>query len=632
MHLPRHIPVSVRLLFADYLLGLAAFTLLRAGFLLFNHAADDASATENFMALGRGIQFDSVVCGMILLLPFVFLLAGTISKQEIKFRKAAFITTNIFFTLAFFAAFADMPLFLQFGKRLSVAALHWSNSTGFVLKIIFGNAVHLLLIVLFIAFCFLFYRVRKKFSIRIISSFIKTSAAKNFVWMILPGALLLLAVRGRISLKSPIRWGTAYFCTNDFANQTVLNPFYTFLTSVYESSSRDPKEYIVMEDSLAVKIFRENAGKNLSEKISGDENAPKRNVVLVIMESMAGWKTGLYPNGLKWTRALDTLAKKGIFFPDFYSDGIHTFNGLYATLTGMQSLPGIHPLNEMNISSDPVTLAELLKQKNYTTIFFTTHDPEFDNMNGFMRKNGFDEVMGESDYSYSPGMNPMGVPDHILFREAREKMDEISKNGKPFFATLLTGSDHEPFKIPQDIAFIPNGKNAKENAASYADWSIGQFVEACKKEAWYANTIFVFVADHGGIPAGKNNDMYLAFHHIPCIIFGPGISPQINSSIGTQADILPTVMGLLKMNYENKSAGIDLLRQKRNRVFFTYDSEICTLDSNSFYVDRPVDPHLFLRNEKEADCPRSEDAMKIKQHKEFTAATLQLLEERFYGK
>lgn len=628
---------SLRLLVTDYFLGLAAFTILRILFLIFNHDAA-ALVSANWLALSilRGIQFDSVCCGIILVLPWLLTFCGLLyEKQAKKFHVAAFVSTNIFFMIAFFAAFADMPLFMQFGKRLSVASLLWSSSPGFILKIIFSNRIHILLIMQFISFSFLFYRVRKEIVKRKMADpLVPDSKSRNIIAALLCAGLLLLAIRGRISLKSPIRWGTAYFCTNSFANQTVLNPFYTFVTSVYHPSKHSLQEYKTMKNENAEKIYFENSGKGADTIFPGNI-APryiKRNVIIVVMESMAGWKTGLYPTGLKWTPCLDSLAQTGIFFSDFYSDGIHTFNGLYSTLTGSQCLPSIQPLSDMNLDSDPVTLAELLKIQNYSTVFFTTHDAEFDNMNGFMRGNGFDEVLGEHDYDFSTGMNPMGVPDHILFNEARKKITQLSTSGKPFFATLLTGSDHEPFKVPENVAYGARGENARENATVYADWSIGKFMRDCKKESWYANTIFVFVADHGGVLPGHESDMYLAFHHIPCIILGPEISPQVNAALGAQEDLLPTLMDLLTFSYKNSFMGIDLLSQKRKRLYFTYDEEVCSLDSGSFYVDRAVDPHLFMRNENESNCAGSDDAGKTKQHKEFIAATMQLLGERFYGR
>lgn len=630
--------ISTRIVLSDYFLGLAAFSILRFCFLLFNHSSASQVPTSLLAAsMWRGIQFDSVACGMILIFPWLISFFGMVwRKQGSIFIRVSSVLTTFFFTLAFFAAFVDIPLFTQFEKRLSVAALHWTSSPGFILKLVFSQVKTILLLMLFLAFSYLFYRIRKKIAKKIVSSGVTEIAhGKSIIVALLYGGLLLLAIRGRISIKSPIRWGTAYFCDNNFANQTVLNPFYTFVSSLLQSSN-GKEEYRVMKDADAERIFQNNINRNsvtrFSIEPSIDSLMPKRNVVLVIMESMAGWKTGLYPNGLKRTNHLDSLAKTGIFFSRFYSDGIHTFNGLYATLTGSQCLPKIHPLNDINVISNPVTIAELLKGEGYATVFFTTHDVEFDNMNGFMRGNGFDEMIGESDYSFSTGINPMGVPDHVLFDFAEKKINTIAGKGKPFFATLLTGSDHDPFLVPENSSFGKVGNDDHENATRYADWSIGKFMQACKKESWYANTIFVFVADHGGIPLGHPNDMYLAFHHIPCIILGAGIPPMENNSLGTQADILPTLMGILQLDYPMSTMGIDLFRDKRKNVFFSYDQEVCALDSNSFYVDRPIDSHLFLLNEMEYNCVRAKDAARIKQKQDFISAMLQLMEERFYGK
>ncbi len=629
--------IFLRQILCDYFLGLSIFFILRISFLIFNHGeASSVSGNLIAIALFKGIQFDSVSCGMILIFPWLILFAGLFfQKQKSKFQTIAFLLTQLFFTLAFFAAFADMPLFIQFGKRISVAALHWSSSPGFILHLICTSPRLILLIVSFFAFGYLFYRIRKKISTRIINSSVAPiSKFKTIGAFLLIGGLLLLTIRGRVALKSPIRWGTAYFCENTFANQLVLNPFYTFVTSAFESINHQVPDYHTMSDLLAKEILRKNSSSKtpLLLKPEGEMSRPTRNVVIVIMESMAGWKTGLYPDGLHWTNNLDSLAKEGMFFSNFYSDGIHTFNGLYATLTGNQSLPKIQPLSDMNIIDNPTTIAEELKSHGYHTLFFTTHDVEFDNMNGFMRQNGYDQVIGEPDYKISTGMNPMGVPDHLMFEFVHRKINTLAKIGNPFLISIMTGSDHEPFIIPEHISFAPHGNDEHENAARYADWSIGQFMSACKKESWYSNTVFVFVADHGGIPVGAQRDMYLAFHHIPCIIIGPEISPSVNSSLGTQADILPTLMDVLGNVYENKSMGIDLLRQKRDKVYFTYDEEVCVLDSNSFYVQREIDPHLFLRNEKQNDCVRIEDKEIVKSDLDYLNAMLQVMSGRFYFK
>ncbi|MEO5642793.1 MAG: hypothetical protein ABIQ40_05750 [Bacteroidia bacterium] len=64
-----------------------------------------------------------------------------------------------------------------------------------------------------------------------------------------------------------------------------------------------------------------------------------------------------------------------------------------------------------------------------------------------------------------------------------------------------------------------------------------------------------------------------------------------------------------------------------------FDSVSCGIippDSARFYVDRAIDPYLFMRNGAESNRAGSADADKIKQQKEFIAASLQLLGKRFF--
>ena len=55
-------------------------------------------------------------------------------------------------------------------------------------------------------------------------------------WAVAIALVLVFAtfvgMRGRLSKKSPIRVGTAYYCGNAFLNQLGLNPVFTFIKSI----------------------------------------------------------------------------------------------------------------------------------------------------------------------------------------------------------------------------------------------------------------------------------------------------------------------------------------------------------------------------------------------------------------
>ncbi len=81
---------------------------------------------------------------------------------------------------------------------------------------------------------------------------------------------------------------------------------------------------------------------------------------------------------------------------------------------------------------------------------------------------------------------------------------------KPFFAIIQTADNHRPFNIPEEDSdfvsrTIPDDEllkygfeSPKEyHAFAYTDYCFKKFMEAAKKEAYFNNTIFVFVGDHG---------------------------------------------------------------------------------------------------------------------------------------
>ncbi len=143
---------------------------------------------------------------------------------------------------------------------------------------------------------------------------------------------------------------------------------------------------------------------------------------------------------------------------------------------------------------------------------------------------------------------------------AVDEFRDQSKTGKPFCATLLSVSNHEPFtypkgKIPED----PDWR-LREHAAKYSDYALGQFFRAAKKESFWTNTIFVVVADHGARVYGSQS-IPIHSYEIPLIILGPAAvaAPSRVGELGCSLDVSPTVLGLLGRPYKTMFFGRDLL-------------------------------------------------------------------------
>jgi phosphoglycerol transferase MdoB-like AlkP superfamily enzyme len=342
-------------------------------------------------------------------------------------------------------------------------------------------------------------------------------------------------------------------------------------------------------------------------------DAKNYNIVLVLLESMSCYNMKAFGNKDDVTPALDDLYAHSLSFDNFYSDGIHTFCGIYSSLFGMPSLPNRHHMKDLKNAQPYGGLANALKKNNYQTIFFTSHDDQFDNMGGFLSSNGFEQVVSQKDYNEDQLLNALGVPDHILFEEAVARMNLLNENHRPFFATILTASNHGPYELPRRINFIPHSKDLKSSVLEYADWSVGRFIRACEKQPWFDSTIFIFTGDHGSIIEGR--DIYMTYHHVPLIVYAPEIvAPRVNHNLCGQIDIFPVVMSLLNRPYTNNTFGIDILKSSRRFLTFSYDDEYGTISDHDFFIARKANSSLFqiddgARNWKTIDNTARADSM-----------------------
>jgi len=350
------------------------------------------------------------------------------------------------------------------------------------------------------------------------------------------------------------------------------------------------------------------------------------------MESMTAKNMAHFGNADRLTPVLDSLYDHAVSFSGFYSDGNHTFNGIFSSLYGYHSLPMVHHMKDLGHQQPYGGLPGTLKKHGYQTLFFTTHDAQFDNMAGFLLPNGVDRIISEKDYDSKYVMSALGVPDHIMFEKVIAEMDVMAKNNEPVFISMITGSNHEPFVLPEEIPFKPHTETIAQNMVEYADWSIGKFMAEASKHSWFDSTIFLFTGDHGSLV--KNVDRYLAFHHIPLIIYAPKIFPEakIISAVGGQADILSTVCGILNITDTINTMGVDLLKSERRYYPFNFDEEICVVSKENFYSIVHDQGRFYKMSADKRNISAAELNLQADSMKTFLEAVMQvtqrMIEER----
>ena len=616
-----------------YSLSLILFTLFRVVLFLsdFSKINNSLSISDVFYSFFMGLRFDIVISSYILALPFLIFTFQFINNKNFKvINKILFYYIFIFFSISFLVSAADIPYFNQFYTRFSITAFEWFNSPVFVCKMILQEPSYYLYIIPYIISIFVFYKILKvifKFNTDFKSTsrvYLKVLISAFFL------VVLFLGIRGRIDEKSPIRVGTAYFCNNPFLNQLGLNPNFTLIRSCLDNKKEDNKSINLVIDSVALKnvqhylnIKKPNVNFPLLRKQTMDSIVNKKiNVVVIMMESMSAAKMKRHGNTDNLTPFLDGIANEGYYFENTYSSGIHTFNGIFSTLFSYPALFRQHPMNESAMLKYR-GIATTLKENNYSTTYFTTHDGQFDNVEGFLKLNDFENVISKKDYPSEQVKTTLGVPDDYMFEFAIPKLNALSNLNKPFFVAFMTASDHGPFYIPE--YFKPKNSDIRKQIVEYADYSLKKFIHLASKQKWFNNTLFVFIADHGA-PMNPTYDLALNYNHSPLIFYAPKIikDKKVFSKMAGQIDVFPSIMGFLKLPFNNNTLGINLFTDERPYIYFNADDKYGVIDDKWFLMVR-IDNFIGLYKYRVNDVKNyaAENPEIVSKMKIYTESNLQ---------
>lgn len=557
-----------------------------------------ADASVRLQAFLHGLWFDNVIACYVLVLPLVVL---CISALLDYYGKGLFRFINyymvVMYSLVFMLAAANIPYFLYFTKVINSSIFNWFEYGTTTASMVAGERSYDRYILYFVAAMFLF-----GFLIRCYMKVLRRHLSELHIsWRQRGGilavgaclvALCLFGIRGRMGYN-PIKVSAAYFCLNPVLNQMGVNPAFNLMASVVDDMRKENRKLNLMPADEAVKNVQRYLNRSgvdgispLAVRVKADSvPAVRKNVVMVIMESLSAKLMRRFGQEACLTPFLDSLYHRSLSFCNFYSAGNHTNHGLYATL---YSFPSVMKRNAMKGSVIPVYsgLPTVLRDNGYRTMFFMTHEAQYDNMNAFFRTNGYQEIYSQEDYPADKVVNGFGVQDDFLFSYALPVLNERASQGKPFFATLLTISNHPPYIIPNH--FHPKNSLLEQQIVEYADHSVAQFMKEAEKQPWFENTLFVFLGDHGKMVGTADCELPESYNHIPLMIYGKGILPQERTDFAGQVDVSPTLLGLLGIDYMQNNFGVDLMKVHRPAMFYTADNTVAARDSVRLYVYDPV--------------------------------------------
>ena len=364
--------------------------------------------------------------------------------------------------------------------------------------------------------------------------------------------------------------GSIYAFANQYNTEIAKNGCWSFFTAFRQMELEYTRWYLKLPEKemlVAAKglLVTENekaassADEDLARVISHTGEEKKWNVILVCMESLSGSYMGYVGNDedRKQTPVLDRLCDESIFFENLYATGTRTVRGMEALTLNLPPTPGQAIIYRPEGKDLKTTFGPFL-DRGYDCGFFYGGDGRFDYMNQYFSTAGC-RIMDvnaweEKDATFKTSW---GACDEDLFNKAISEADKNHAAGKPFNFFCMTTSNHRPYDFPEGRIDIPS--HNRDGAIKYADWAIGDLLEKASKKPWFANTIFVIVADHCATSAGRQ-DVDVRKYRIPAMIYNPAlVGKPFVSRLVSQIDVMPTVFGLMKWNYKTLGYGWDQL-------------------------------------------------------------------------
>lgn len=567
------------------------YTLLRIGLLVYNREMiGDTPASTFIEALFNGMRFDLRLT-VYLLIP---LMLSLFSARAMAARGFFRFWLTLVGSITLFFGLMEMDFYREFHQRLNGLVFQYVKEDpktvlsmlwyGFpVVRYLLAWAVVTWLLSLVFKGIDRVTRPRSALSGGVAGT---RSIAPWYMRIGVFFLVLIVAVicaRGTLRQGPPLRWGDAYTTESNFANQLGLNGTLTLITAAKSrmSEDRDNIWKATLPQADAQQTVRDMLLTSHDKLVEPDiaavrrdftppaENTlPIRNVVVILMESFAGHSVGALGSDANITPNFDKLSKEGLLFDHFFSNGTHTHQGMFATMACFPNLPGFEYLMQTPEGSHKLSgLPQLLSAgRNYDDVYVYNGNFAWDNQSGFFSNQGMTNFVGRDDFVNPVFSDPTwGVSDQDMFDRGAQEL-KARQDGKPFYALLQTLSNHTPYALPENLPVerVTGHGSLDEHltAMRYSDWALGQFFEKAKKEPYFKNTLFVVLGDHGFGNNRQLTEMDLGRFNVPMLLIGPGVQEkfgQRSSIVGTQVDVVPTIMGRLGGQTRNQCWGRDLL-------------------------------------------------------------------------
>ena len=580
-----------KFLLVYFLSWIIFFDLMRLVFLAYHF---DKTTQLSFKTLISsflyGLRMDMSVAAYIIVPVCLFVLLSLFIhffRRLLIYRIYTFIVLLVVGLISFF----DLEIYNAWGFRIDTTPLKFLSTP----REAFASISHLPLLFLTIIFvvCYgLFYFCFKYILKWIFFQQQNKDRISTALLLLFFMGCLIIPIRGGFQL-APLNQSSVYFSTDNYANHAAINASWNFLHSLFSKGAleKNPYQYLPVQ---RVKAITDSLYSNaaVTEQVVNFSPGSPINVIVVVWESFTEKALHVIIDNKEVTPNFNRLKQQGIYFSNLYASGDRTNKGIPAILSGYPAMPNTTIIHSPGKSEKLPALSRLFKEKGYYTPFFYGGEPEFANLKSYLLHAGFSPIIGKNNFVAKDMNSKWGAHDGVVMNRVFEDLD---KSIKPFFATWLTLSSHEPFETPVPNVFKAENNTAKFlNSLHYTDQVVGDFIDKCSRQAWWVNTIVIITGDHGH-PLPETNNKAEDFRS-PMLWIGGVLNKKgiVIEKTVSQLDIAATLSRQVGMNSGVFPFSKNIFDStSRSWAFFTFNDGFGFVDSSGRLVydnigNRPI--------------------------------------------
>ncbi len=537
-----------------------------------------------------GVWFDSVpvfyyniILILILIIPHPWLYKNWFKQ----FLIWVFLFGN---SIATFQNFTDAAYFPYNKKRTGAEIFHlakeWNASQLISYVLDFWYMFFIFFLVLYLSYQILLstlYSIQKENKKSIKTENFKILILQWIGFILLTTGITLIGMRGGLGLI-PLRTFDASRYVNMALVPLAVN---TPLQLISTIESHITPEFNFLTEAEALKIIQ-------PVKVYNQKPFQKKNVVIIIVESLGKEYMGFYNNGKGYTPFLDSLCRISLTFSNSFANGTTSMDAPPAVFSGIPNLLNDSYIVSRHNTNTPTSIGKLLSEQGYNSSFYHAGENGTMGFDNFISLTGMGDYYGLNDYPDKKDYDGLwGIFDEPYLSYFADK---LTKRKQPFISSIFTLSSHHPYTIPVKYkGKLPEGSIPIHKSIAYADLSLKNFFIKCRKKPWFDNTLFVITGDH---TSDTENPLYqtpTGRYAIPFIFYYPqnsGLAEQ-NENVMQQSLLLPTIMDYLHYPDSFNCLGNSALRKDSYAIFYSGGSYTLLQNNYAMVMSPSQQTHLY---------------------------------------